>query len=271
MTGLTLVDVGLLLGGGVVAGWMNTVAGAGSVVALPALLASGLSPHDANGTLRVAILAQSALAARGLARGEAKVSTAAAPLLACVVVGALVGSLIATWMPAAALRWVLAATMLIVAAGLLWPPAPTRRPSPARPDAETSPSPTAATALGDAPAFPRIRVGPGVGLFLAGLHGGLAQAGVGLVLVLVLVRGLGLTVGAANAMKSVATLALSTLVLPVFLLADAVRWAPALVLAAGALVGAALGVRTARRSAGGALRGVMVAVALAAAVVVVVR
>ena len=53
---------------GFVAGIINTLAGSGSLFTLPALLFMGLSPHMANGTNRVGILAQTAVGAITLYR-----------------------------------------------------------------------------------------------------------------------------------------------------------------------------------------------------------
>jgi len=47
-----------LLGTGLVAGFINTNAGGGSMLALPLLMFTGLPANVANGTLRVAILFQ---------------------------------------------------------------------------------------------------------------------------------------------------------------------------------------------------------------------
>ena len=52
----------LLLGAGFVAGFINTLAGSGSLVTLPVLIFLGLPPTVANGTNRVAILMQNVVA-----------------------------------------------------------------------------------------------------------------------------------------------------------------------------------------------------------------
>ncbi|MEZ4271001.1 MAG: TSUP family transporter [Myxococcota bacterium] len=52
----------LLLLGGVVAGFFNVVAGGGSLISLPLMIACGLSESSANGTLRLPIIVQNLLA-----------------------------------------------------------------------------------------------------------------------------------------------------------------------------------------------------------------
>ncbi|MEZ4368274.1 MAG: hypothetical protein R2939_18645 [Kofleriaceae bacterium] len=76
MSAVELGLAALLVAAGVVAGWINTVAGAGSVVSLPVLLLWGLPVAEANGTLRLAILVQTAMAAH-------RASTAPAPCARC--------------------------------------------------------------------------------------------------------------------------------------------------------------------------------------------
>ena len=48
----------MLMGVGLVAGTLNVIAGGGSMITLPVLILLGLPPNVANGTNRVAILAQ---------------------------------------------------------------------------------------------------------------------------------------------------------------------------------------------------------------------
>ena len=54
---------------GIVSGFLNTVAGGGSLLVLPLLVFSGLDMGVANATNRVAIFLQSVTATRGFARG----------------------------------------------------------------------------------------------------------------------------------------------------------------------------------------------------------
>lgn len=52
----------LLIVGGVAAGFINTIAGSGSLITLPLLIFAGLPAPVANGSNRVAVLAQSLVA-----------------------------------------------------------------------------------------------------------------------------------------------------------------------------------------------------------------
>ena len=53
----------LLIGTGVVSGFINTLAGGGSMLTLPVLMITGMPADVANGTNRLAVLAQSATGA----------------------------------------------------------------------------------------------------------------------------------------------------------------------------------------------------------------
>jgi hypothetical protein len=68
--GWALLQLATLAAAGLLGGFVNTLAGGGSLVTLPALLLLGLPADVANGTNRVGVLAQSLVAARGLGRDE---------------------------------------------------------------------------------------------------------------------------------------------------------------------------------------------------------
>ena len=55
--------IALLIGTGVVSGFINTLAGGGSMLTLPVLMITGMPADVANGTNRLAVLAQSATGA----------------------------------------------------------------------------------------------------------------------------------------------------------------------------------------------------------------
>ena len=59
-------DVLLLLGAGLAAGIINTLAGGGSLLTLPLLIFMGLPPHVANGTNRIGIVLQALVGTAGI-------------------------------------------------------------------------------------------------------------------------------------------------------------------------------------------------------------
>jgi uncharacterized membrane protein YfcA len=107
---------------GIISGFLNTVAGGGSLLSMPALIFLGLPSAVANGTNRVAIMAQSLAAVAGFRRKgffDWKLGMAwGIPSIA----GAVVGSRIAVSLPDAVFNRLLAAVMLLVLALTLWNP-----------------------------------------------------------------------------------------------------------------------------------------------------
>ena len=216
----------LLFVAGVAAGFVNTVAGAGSLLTVPALLFAGLPAGEANATNRVAVLVQSLAGGGGFAR-QGRLDVAMARRVAVpVVVGGAGGAVVATVLSDDVLLVVLLVVMVGVGAGLV-------RDSPAV-----------------EPVSSGVRAGRSgvvgwVLLAAAGFYGGLVQTGVGIVLLAVFAGVLGLDLVGSNALKMVVTGMFTVVSLAVFVVAGLVEWAPGLVMAAGSAAGALLGVRVA--------------------------
>ncbi len=217
-----------LAGAGLAAGFINVLAGGGSMLTLPLLMLLGLPADIANGTNRLATVTQSVSGLVGFHAAGKLVRGALAPVVAPTVLGAFAGAVAATQVPTAVLKPVLLITMMAMAALFALMPALLDR----DPAAETSLQPDA-RAVG--------------GLLLAGFYGGFVQAGVGFVLLAVISGMLGFDLVRANALKLVCTLCFGAIALAVFAAADQVAWWPAAVLAAATVVGAQVGVRFALR------------------------
>lgn len=235
----------LLALAGVAAGTVNTIAGGGSLLTLPALMLLGLSAPVANGTNRIAIVLQSSMGARAMHK-RAPYPVRATLLLAIpTVIGAIGGALLATRFDSDDMRIAIGCALVGGAVLLL-----------AQPKKLLEKRPT------EGRSNPALLV---LGLLIAGFYGGLLQAGVGAILLVVLSY-LGRwdlldATGAKNLLIAIYTLP----ALVIFVLADEVAWLPGLVLAAGAIVGAELGARLALRGGRRLILGaVVVAVLLAA-------
>jgi uncharacterized membrane protein YfcA len=240
-----------LFAAGLAAGFINTVAGGGSLLALPALIHfAGLPVHVANGTNRVAVVLQSAAGARAFAQQGRLDRGLVLPTLLPTLLGAVVGAGAATALSPALLEPVLYVMLGIMAVVLLFRPsvlAPT--------DEERRPVGAAAA----------------VGLFLAGLYGGFLQAGVGFVLLAVLGGLVRLDPVRANALKLVLILLFGLASLAIFLAAGQVSWLPGVVLAAGSMLGARLAVSFALRVPARALRILLLVAVTASAVAAYLR
>ena len=204
----------LLAGAGMVAGWINTLAGGGSVIALPALIwGAGLAADDANGTLRLAILAQNIVAVSRY-RQRGVLTLGEVPWLPALV-GALGGAGLAVSLDAGAVKGLLSAALGLVAVTMLYNPI---------------------RVSSDSVELPRW-IAP-TALLCAGFYGGLVQAGVGFALLLALTRGYGQELAQANVTKVALVLAYTLPATLVFALSGHVRLEPGLALGVGCGLGA---------------------------------
>jgi uncharacterized membrane protein YfcA len=213
----------VLFVGGFLAGVVNTLAGAGSLLTVPLLVLAGLPGTMANGTNRLGVFTQSAVAAWRFRREGVSGIRGAIPVLLPVVIGSLAGSTLISQVTAKTFERLFGIVMVGLLALIL------RRPVVA----------TDATERWSAPVT--FLVFLGIGLF-----GGAFQAGVGLALVMALSYA-GYDLVRANSMKVVLNAALTAVALPVFISQGQVAWAPGLVLAAGFALGGELGARLAIR------------------------
>src|SRR4051794_28886087 len=95
-------DLLLLSGSGLLAGAMNALAGGGSFVTLPALIALGVPSIQANASSTVALYPGGLASALAYRDGLRTVCGVALPLLLGVTLaGGLAGSLLLLWTPAA--------------------------------------------------------------------------------------------------------------------------------------------------------------------------
>ncbi len=207
---------------GALAGFVNTVAGAGSLLSLRALMLFGLPAVLSNGTNRVPVLAQSLVAARGFAK-QGKLPRAAILFTAGpACVGALAGALLATVVPEAVMRYVL--IVVLFGAGLL---------------GLKKTAPTDARELEDGAVIALCKRPTTVlWLFVAGSYGGFLQAGVGLLLLHALATVAGLDLVRANALKAIVVALFSLVSVAVFVGRGLVMWEAALSMSVGAMVGA---------------------------------
>lgn len=241
---MSLTQILLLLGVGVFAGFLNTVAGGGSVITIPVLTAM-FGPAVANGTNRVAILLQGVIGVSSYWRGGAMEWRTVMPLVPPTVAGALGGAWVATLLSPGAIRRALAIAVALVAVSVLFKPSQW----------------TAASR-------PRLRRPWKIIVFaLIGFFGGFVQIGVGFFLLTALVLGVGLDLVKGNAAKMLLVFAYGPLVLLLFARAAQVDWVAGLVLGIGTMTGAAIGANLAVRGGDSSwIRWVIVLTAIASAV-----
>ena len=214
------IHVVFLLGGGLMAGTINSMAGGGSLLTVPLLVFADVPGNAANGSNRVGVLAGSMSATGAFSRLGVAGWTGIGRILVPTVIGALVGSVLVSQLTDDDFERVFGLLMIpILALSLI-------KPDPAK--------------LQNRPQWPwRFTT---VVFFAVGIYGGSIQAGVGLLLIVVLTRA-GIDIVTTNHIKVIVTFVYSLFALPVFILNGDVYWLPAIVLAAGLMVGSFVGAR----------------------------
>jgi uncharacterized membrane protein YfcA len=228
----------LLVIGGLFAGAINTVAGGGSMLTVPLLVLAGVPGNAANGSNRVGILTSNVAAVATFRRLGVDGLRHASRVVVPVVLGGLIGSFaVGRLLDDAAFERVFG--LLMIPLVIL----SVRRPSNASGDRAWSTTKVVIVFL------------------LIGIYGGAFQAGVGLVLLAALTRS-GFDLVMSNSIKVIVNTAVTVVALPVFILSGDIAWAPALVLAAGFVVGGWLGAQATFRGGEVLIRRVMVVAAL---------
>jgi uncharacterized protein len=240
---VSAADAALLVGGGLAAGIVNTLAGAGSLLTVPLLVLIGLPGTLANGTNRVGIFLHNAIAAWRFRSEGVSGFREALPVLVPIALGSLGGAFVISHVADKTFERLFGVVMVLLLIPILWRPAVS-----AKSDMTRRWSPPTAFLV-----------------FLGiGLYGGAFQAGVGIFLLFALsFAGHGLV--HANSIKVVINAALTLVALPVFAWQGEIVWLPALVLAVGLGLGAAIGARIAVRGGERVIRPVLALAVLALA------
>jgi uncharacterized protein len=253
LTQLSLVMLAALVGGA-----MNSIAGGGTLLTFPALVALGIPPINANATSTVALW-PGALGSMWGYRGELR---GASPWAIGFAMPSLAGGLAGAWLLlrtpperfAAIVPWlVLGATFLFMAQRpvMRWlasrPNAPGATPAPSDDAALTARRPPLAI-LGFQ--------------FLVAVYGGYFGAGVGILMLAALgFMGLG-NIHRMNGLKNWGGLCMNAVAALMFAFSSLVNWPVALAMAIGAVSGGYLGSRTAQRVPQQAVRGTVVVIGL---------
>ena len=218
------------------------MAGGGSVLTIP-ILTEAVGAAVANGTNRIAILAANLSGTYAFHRSGKVPWRSLVRYLPAALAGAVLGSWLATLVPAAGLRGVFAVVMASVAAAAIIRPQRWMREGPPR----LSP------------------FWMGTIVFLIGVHGGFIQIGAAILLLVALVWGGGMDLVKANAAKVAIVGAYTVPTLAVFLLAGQVDLRLGAAMAVGNIIGAYAGALMAVTKGEKLLRWFFVVAALGAA------
>ena len=248
---MTPETVALLAGAGLLAGAVNAVAGGGSLISFPALLAAGYPAVTANVTNTVALVPGYAGSVAGSRRDLEGQSGRVRVLGATSVVGAVAGAALLLTTPSEVFGAVVPFLILLGCALLVAQPRLARR----------------------------VQEGTGrhstvllqLGVLVASAYGAYFGAGLGVVLLGLLGVFLSERLARVNALKNVLSTVVNVVALIAFGLFGPVAWEAVLVIALASLAGGYLGGRIAGRIPSTALRAAVVTYGVVVAAVLLVQ
>ncbi len=230
-----------IVGAGFVAGFINTLAGSGSLVTLPLLIFLGLPANVANGTNRVAILFQNVVSVSSFRQQKMLDVRGGLSLAIPAIVGSVVGAQIAVNLDETVMRRIIGMLMVVMLVVILIKP---KRWLEGRSDVDSG-------------AFGWQQW---IIFFFIGIYGGFIQAGVGVFLLAGLVLSAGYDLVRANAVKVLIVLSFTAFALAVFVINGQVVWFVGLVLSVGNMLGAWVATRVAVKQGAGFVRWLLIAV-----------
>lgn len=204
----------LLIAVGFTVGFINTIAGGGSLLSLPVLIFLGLPPSVANGTNRVAIVIQTALATAGFRSKGVSTFPFNIYLGIAALLGAIIGANIAVDIKGETFNRILAIVMIVVVFIIIFKP-------------KVSVDEMIERTTG------KHRWIATIAFFFFGIYGGFINAGIGFIIILFLHYFNKLSLVKANATKVAVVLIYTLSALAVFVWNDKVDWKVGLVLAIG--------------------------------------
>ncbi len=220
----TILDYLLVIGAGVIAGFLNAVAGGGSLITLPLLITMGLPSAVANATNRVAIVGQNIFAVAGYHSKGVHAFPYSIWLAISATLGAVLGAKIAVEIDDRLFNRMLSVIMIIIVAYLVLGKGKSN--------------------LEQVERMSFKHQALGVILFFGvGIYGGFIQAGIGFIIIAILtgVNGFGLV--KSNSAKVFVALIYTSAALIVFIIEGVINWKFGLILAVGNAIGAWVGSR----------------------------
>ena len=232
---------------GFISGFINTLAGSGSLLTLPLLIFMGLPVTVANGTNRIAILLQSIVGVRGFKQKKVFEWKDGLWLTIPATIGALFGSILAVELDEKLMNRIIGGLLVVMFFVILY-----------------KPEKWVGEQVGVAKAKPNfLRF---VIFFAIGFYGGFIQAGVGFFLLAGLVLGAGYDLLKANAIKVLIVLVYTIVALAVFILNKQVDYFLGIVLGVGSMFGAWLATHVAVKKGIGFIRWFLLVTVLAVAI-----
>jgi len=216
---ISLTDIGLLIIVGFAAGFLNVVAGGGSLISLPILIFLGLPPAVANASNRVAIFSQNVFGILGFKSKGVSAYPYSLYLGISALVGAIIGAKISVNLDADLFNKVIAVIMIMVVVMTIIGPKGNE------------------TGQAEKTDFKANLIGIIV-FFFIGIYGGFIQAGVGFLIMAALTSINKFSLVKTNSAKVFVVFIYTIASLGVFIWEDVINWEFGIALAAGNSLGA---------------------------------
>ncbi|OIP01040.1 MAG: hypothetical protein AUJ98_05735 [Bacteroidetes bacterium CG2_30_33_31] len=216
---MTFFEIIILIVAGVLVGFINTLAGGGSIISLSLLMFMGLPANVANGTNRIAIFLQTLTATREFKKAGLLTSKKAYFLGIPAVFGSVVGSFIAIEINKELFEKVMVAIMVVMLFFIFYKPSVWLKGK--------------QELLNKKSSWFQYLI-----FFFIGIYGGFIHAGIGYLLLISLVLGAGFDLLQANAVKTLIVLMFIPFSLLVFAFGGQINYIYGLVLAIGNIIGA---------------------------------
>jgi uncharacterized membrane protein YfcA len=214
-------EILMLVIAGIAAGFINTLAGSGSLLTLPLFMAFGLSAPVANGTNRIGILLQSLTGVLSFKKQNLLDFRTTLKIAIPSVIGSVLGAIIAVDVDEKAMKTTIGILLIFMFFLILW-----------------KPNRWIKEHEGNKPLPLWVQV---IVFFFVGMYGGFIQAGVGFFLLAALVMASGLDLIKANAVKVLMVFFYTPFSLVIFIINRQVDYKLGLIVAAGGILGAWIG------------------------------
>ncbi len=213
------IDITALVVSGTLVGFINTLAGGGTIISLTVFMLMGLPIDIANGTNRIAVILQNVTSVQAFHKKKMLDLKKGTWLAIPAVVGSIIGAQLAVDIDREAFKKAIAIVMLMMIFFMFFKPSKFLY---GREDLMKK-------------KVSWIQV---IIFFAIGIYGGMFQVGVGYFLLTALVLGAGLDLVRANAVKVWIVLLYTVFALAVFVMNGAVNWKFGLIHAIGNVIGA---------------------------------
>lgn len=213
------MDYLLLIAAGFAAGFINTLAGGGTLLTLPALIFMGLPPNMANGTNRIAIFLQTGASVLGFKSKGVTTTPFSIYLAIPALLGSFIGAQLASEIDGSVFKDILSVIMIVVVLAIVFKPK------------------LKVTDLGERLTGKYLWISM-ILFFFVGIYGGFINAGIGFIILLILPYINRMSLIRSNATKVMVVCIYTISAIITFQLNGLINWKYGLILAIGNISGA---------------------------------